>query len=190
MSWPLLNGGGIMIFVDYEWTVAPVEIERPKAGIDAFLAAQVGQFRELHRKHQVIVEKISDRANERRSALAHQRKRVEALADRRSRIERLAVKGRPRRVAGEAARSWLDLASNSKAPKLAILAVDADVSPAFSWCSGRGFSKRGPHQKAKVGLRPGQPEEALAFDTFYSSDTLFACRISRANRQLDRAGTA
>jgi hypothetical protein len=58
MGWPLLKRGGAVIFDDYEWTLMPADVERPKLGVDAFLAAQFGQYRELPRGYQVIVEKI------------------------------------------------------------------------------------------------------------------------------------
>lgn len=56
-SWPMLVSGGIMIFDDYEWSMMQTEAERPKLGVDAFLAAQAGQYRELHRRYQIIIER-------------------------------------------------------------------------------------------------------------------------------------
>jgi len=56
-SWPLLRPGGVVIFDDYEWTFFPDEVDRPKRGIDTFLAAHSGQFRELLRDYQLIIEK-------------------------------------------------------------------------------------------------------------------------------------
>jgi predicted O-methyltransferase YrrM len=58
MSWPMLARGGILIFDDYDWHLMSTEVERPKLGIDAFLAAIAGQYRILHRDTQVIIEKI------------------------------------------------------------------------------------------------------------------------------------
>ena len=57
MSWPLVRRGGGMIFDDYEWNVMPDPIRRPKLGIDAFLRAFEGEYRELHRGYQIIVER-------------------------------------------------------------------------------------------------------------------------------------
>ena len=57
-SWPMINVGGIVIFDDYEWTFYPGETSRPKLGIDTFLAVRPGQYRELHREYQLIIEKI------------------------------------------------------------------------------------------------------------------------------------
>jgi predicted O-methyltransferase YrrM len=58
MSWPMLTRGGVLIFDDYKWQLMPTEVERPKLGVDAFLAAIAGQYRELHRSYQVVIEKI------------------------------------------------------------------------------------------------------------------------------------
>ena len=57
LCWPLLVEDAIVIFDDYEWTLASAEEERPKLGIDAFLATQAGQYTELHRGYQLIVRK-------------------------------------------------------------------------------------------------------------------------------------
>ena len=58
LSWMLLAPGGIMIFDDYAWTVSPLEIERPKLGIDRLLEALSGQYRELHRDYQIALQKL------------------------------------------------------------------------------------------------------------------------------------
>jgi predicted O-methyltransferase YrrM len=58
LSWPMLVRGGILAFDDYEWTLMSTEAERPKLGVNAFLAGQAGQYRELHRGRQIIIEKI------------------------------------------------------------------------------------------------------------------------------------
>jgi hypothetical protein len=47
----------LSIFDDYEWSMMQTEAERPKLGVDAFLAAQAGQYRELHRRYQIIIER-------------------------------------------------------------------------------------------------------------------------------------
>jgi hypothetical protein len=61
LSWPMIQGGGVVIFDDYEWTFFPNEIDRPKLGIDTFLSVHTNQYRELHRGYQLIVEKIGPR---------------------------------------------------------------------------------------------------------------------------------
>jgi predicted O-methyltransferase YrrM len=57
-TWPMLNDRAIVIFDDYEWSFFPNEVDRPKLGIDAFLLAHAGRYRELHRGYQIIIEKI------------------------------------------------------------------------------------------------------------------------------------
>lgn len=64
-SWPMVRDGGIVIFDDYEWTFFANEVERPKLGIDSFLSVQSGQYRELYRGEQVIIQKIGVARNER-----------------------------------------------------------------------------------------------------------------------------
>ena len=56
-AWPMLAQGGILVFDDYEWPGMPTERERPKLGIDAFLSGQQGQYRELHRGYQIVIER-------------------------------------------------------------------------------------------------------------------------------------
>ena len=58
LSWPMVREGGLVIFDDYEWPVAREPTERPKLGIDTFLSGRTGEYRELHRGYQLIVEKI------------------------------------------------------------------------------------------------------------------------------------
>jgi predicted O-methyltransferase YrrM len=58
--WPMLATGGIVIFDDYEWTFFSDEIDHPKPGVNAFLSGHAGQYRELHREYQIIVEKTGD----------------------------------------------------------------------------------------------------------------------------------
>jgi predicted O-methyltransferase YrrM len=58
--WPLMRDRGIVIFDDYEWTFFSDEIDRPKLGVDAFLLEHSGQYRELHREYQLIIEKSGD----------------------------------------------------------------------------------------------------------------------------------
>jgi len=56
-AWPLVRPGGIVIFDDYEWAFFPDEVDRPKLGVDAFLAAHAGGYCELHRGYQLIIQK-------------------------------------------------------------------------------------------------------------------------------------
>jgi predicted O-methyltransferase YrrM len=58
MAWPMLVRCGIIVFDDYGWTMMQTAAERPKLGVDAFLAGQDGQYRELYRGYVMIVEKI------------------------------------------------------------------------------------------------------------------------------------
>ncbi|MFD2057810.1 hypothetical protein ACFSQT_33425 [Mesorhizobium calcicola] len=57
-SWQMVRDGGIIILDDYEWTFFPDEIDHPKLGIDTFLAVHAGQYRELYRGEQIIIQKI------------------------------------------------------------------------------------------------------------------------------------
>jgi predicted O-methyltransferase YrrM len=55
LGWDVLNPTGIMIFDDYLWTRMPHEAERPKQGIDAFMAEHEGDYHVLHRGYQMIL---------------------------------------------------------------------------------------------------------------------------------------
>ena len=57
MVWTMVRNRGIVIFDDYEWSVLPEELDRPKLAIDSFLAVHAGQYRLLHKGYQVIIEK-------------------------------------------------------------------------------------------------------------------------------------
>jgi predicted O-methyltransferase YrrM len=57
LTWPLIEPGGVVIFDDYEWEGMPDERERPKLGIDAFLATLGGNYQELDRGYQVAIVK-------------------------------------------------------------------------------------------------------------------------------------
>ena len=57
LTWPMIEPGGIVIFGDYEWPLMDNDRERPKLGIDAFLAATAGQYRELYRDYQIVIER-------------------------------------------------------------------------------------------------------------------------------------
>ncbi|PPC99028.1 MAG: hypothetical protein CTY31_11480 [Hyphomicrobium sp.] len=59
IAWSLLKSDGIMILDDYRWKPEFPDHNRPKVGIDFFLKSISGQYLELHRDHQIIVQKIS-----------------------------------------------------------------------------------------------------------------------------------
>ena len=59
LTWPMMESGGIVIFDDYEWEWDMGNgRQRPRLGIDAFLAAFRGQYRELHRAYQLVIAKL------------------------------------------------------------------------------------------------------------------------------------
>jgi predicted O-methyltransferase YrrM len=58
LTWPMMESGGIVIFDDYEWELMGNEHQRPRLGIDAFLAAVRGQYCELHRAYQLVIAKL------------------------------------------------------------------------------------------------------------------------------------
>jgi predicted O-methyltransferase YrrM len=58
MLWPMIVPGGIVIFDDYELAIDPNLQDRPKVGIDRFLALFGGQYQILHKGFQVIVAKL------------------------------------------------------------------------------------------------------------------------------------
>jgi hypothetical protein len=58
LSWPMVARNGIVIFDDYEFDQMEGEIERPRLGIDIFLAAIDGQYRLLHKGYQVAIAKL------------------------------------------------------------------------------------------------------------------------------------
>jgi predicted O-methyltransferase YrrM len=57
LTWPMMQRGGIVIFDDYEWGLMAGERERPKLGIDAFLATLGGHYQELYRGYQIVIRK-------------------------------------------------------------------------------------------------------------------------------------
>jgi hypothetical protein len=57
-SWPMLVPGGVVIWDDYQWRLEHRPEDRPGAAIDAFLAAQEGQFRILAKGRQMIVQHL------------------------------------------------------------------------------------------------------------------------------------
>ena len=58
LTWPMMEPGGLVIFDDYEWDLMGDDRQRPRLGIDAFLAAFKGQYRELHRAYQLVIAKL------------------------------------------------------------------------------------------------------------------------------------
>jgi predicted O-methyltransferase YrrM len=58
LTWPLMAPGGLMLFDDYEWDGMDGERERPKLGVDAFLAAIAAGYREVHRGYQIAIAKL------------------------------------------------------------------------------------------------------------------------------------
>jgi predicted O-methyltransferase YrrM len=58
LTWPMIAPDGIVIFDDYEFDQMEEEIECPKLGIDAFLAAIPGQYRIIHKDYQVAIAKL------------------------------------------------------------------------------------------------------------------------------------
>ncbi len=58
LAWPMVARAGIVIFDDYEFDEVKDESERPKLGIDAFLAAFEGQYRVIHKAYQVVIAKL------------------------------------------------------------------------------------------------------------------------------------
>lgn len=59
LSWPMVRPGGLVIFDDYDWNQEIDEVLKPKLGVDAFLATRPGEYRELHRGYQLIVQKLA-----------------------------------------------------------------------------------------------------------------------------------
>ena len=57
LTWSIMESGGIVIFDDYEWPLMGDDRQRPKLGIDAFLTAVSGEYRELHRAYQFVIAK-------------------------------------------------------------------------------------------------------------------------------------
>ena len=58
LTWPLMRKGGLVIFDDYQWEMMPDPLDNPKPGIDAFLKVAKGEFRNVHRKYQIAIEKV------------------------------------------------------------------------------------------------------------------------------------
>jgi predicted O-methyltransferase YrrM len=58
LVWPMVDSGGIVIFDDYEWDLMNTESERPKLGVNAFLAGIKGGYRLLHSDYQLAIERL------------------------------------------------------------------------------------------------------------------------------------
>jgi predicted O-methyltransferase YrrM len=58
LTWPMMEPGGLVIFDDYEWDLMSNDRQRPRLGIDAFLAVSRGHYRELHRAYQLVIAKL------------------------------------------------------------------------------------------------------------------------------------
>ena len=58
LVWSMMERGGLVIFDDYEFDLMKGELENPKPGVDAFLAAVRGQYREVHRAYQIVIAKL------------------------------------------------------------------------------------------------------------------------------------
>ena len=58
LTWAMIEPGGMVILDDYEWDLMDNDSERPKAGVDAFLAACAGQFREVFHAYQIVIAKL------------------------------------------------------------------------------------------------------------------------------------
>lgn len=59
ISWGLVKLGGIIIFDDYDFTLADNPAQNTKVGIDAFITTYNQKINLLHQGYQVIVEKIA-----------------------------------------------------------------------------------------------------------------------------------
>lgn len=57
LIWPLLAEGAILIFDDYTWDARPLPHERPRLGIDSFLACHEGRIELLQKSHLVAIRK-------------------------------------------------------------------------------------------------------------------------------------
>jgi hypothetical protein len=57
-AFQLLKIGGVMVFDDYTWEDMPDVLDRPKTGIDAFMACFAKQIEILGIGYQVAIKKI------------------------------------------------------------------------------------------------------------------------------------
>jgi len=58
LVWPIVRPGGIVIFDDYQWDLMDTDSERPKLGVDTFLAGIAGQYRMVHNEYQVVIARL------------------------------------------------------------------------------------------------------------------------------------
>jgi predicted O-methyltransferase YrrM len=58
LVWPIVRPGGIVIFDDYQWDLMDTDRERPKLGVDTFLAGINGQYRMVHNEYQVAIARL------------------------------------------------------------------------------------------------------------------------------------
>jgi hypothetical protein len=56
-AWELAKPGCIICFDDYRWDVGPTELDRPRLGIDAFLACYYGRYELIESGYQLWVRK-------------------------------------------------------------------------------------------------------------------------------------
>jgi glycosyltransferase involved in cell wall biosynthesis/predicted O-methyltransferase YrrM len=70
LGWDLLDNDGVMIIDDYRWELHMPLVERPEAGINAFLQEIAGEFELLHDGHQIIIRKLAAAAALARSGAA------------------------------------------------------------------------------------------------------------------------
>lgn len=59
LSWYLLKVGGLICFDDYQWAPEFPALERPQAGIDAFMALYAGLFETVSIGRQVMLRKLA-----------------------------------------------------------------------------------------------------------------------------------
>lgn len=57
LCWKLVNTGGLVIFDDYLLDLERDASERPKDAIDYFLQSHAGEFRELFRGYQIVIQR-------------------------------------------------------------------------------------------------------------------------------------
>jgi glycosyltransferase involved in cell wall biosynthesis/predicted O-methyltransferase YrrM len=55
--WPMVRAHGIVIFDDYEWSFFDDPALLPKRGVDDFLAAHAGQYDEIYRGYQLVIQR-------------------------------------------------------------------------------------------------------------------------------------
>lgn len=58
LAFPMLKQGGVLIWDDYEWTISPKEVDRPKIAIDSFMNVFKEKCKVLHAGYQIVIEKL------------------------------------------------------------------------------------------------------------------------------------